>query len=80
MSGCNTKGLMPLSDALETMQNSLSNVCEKITLPLSEALGFTLAENIISSKNVPPFNNSAMDGYALHSSDLKAASESNSIH
>jgi len=80
MSGCNAKGLMPLSDALETMQNSLSNVCEKITLPLSEALGFTLAENIISPRNVPPFNNSAMDGYALHANDLIAAAEDNPIH
>ena len=79
MSCCNAKGLMPLSDALETMQNSLSKVCEKITLPLSEALGFTLADNVISSKNVPPFNNSAMDGYALHANDLTAASESNPI-
>jgi len=79
MSCCDAKGLMPLSDALKTMQNSLSKVCDKITLPLSEALGFTLADNVISSKNVPPFNNSAMDGYALHASDLVNASEGNPV-
>lgn len=79
MSCCNAKGLMPLADALETMQEALSIVCDKITLPLSDALGFTLCENIISQKNVPPFNNSAMDGYALHADDLKDCSADNPV-
>lgn len=79
MSCCDAKGLMPLSDALEKMQESLSNVCDEIILPLSDALGFTLYENIISDKNVPPFNNSAMDGYALHANDLKDCSIANPI-
>ena len=79
MSCCNAKGLMPLADALETMQEALSIVCDKITLPLSDALGFTLCENIISQKNVPPFNNSAMDGYALHADDLKDCSTDNPV-
>jgi molybdopterin molybdotransferase len=79
MDCCNTKGLLPLSEALETMQASLSNVCDKITLPLSKALGFTLAENIISSKNVPPFNNSAMDGYAVNASDLTSCSDKHPV-
>lgn len=79
MSCCDAKGLKPLSEALETMQQALSNVCESISLPLSEALGFTLSEDIISTQNVPSFNNSAMDGYALHAKDLAACSESNPI-
>lgn len=80
MSCCDTSGLMPLADALETLQNSLSNVCESITLPLSEALGSTLSENIISKQNVPPFNNSAMDGYALHAKDLAQCSIEHPVH
>tara|TARA_R110001583_G_scaffold10441_4_gene48328 strand:+ start:2640 stop:3887 length:1248 start_codon:yes stop_codon:yes gene_type:complete len=79
MSCCDAKGLMPLSDTLDKMQKSLSNVCDKIVLPLSDALGFTLCENIISDKNVPSFNNSAMDGYALHADDLKECSSANPI-
>lgn len=79
MSCCDANGLMPLSDALENMQKALTTVCESITLPLSEALGFTLCENIISDKNVPPFNNSAMDGYALHANDLKECSDTNPV-
>ena len=36
-----------------------------ITIPTSEALGFTLAETAISKINMPPFRQSAMDGYAV---------------
>lgn len=79
MSCCDAPGLMPLADALDTMQKALSIVCEKITLPLSAALGYTLYENIISPSNVPAFNNSAMDGYALFADDLKACSATNPI-
>ncbi|MDA7745701.1 molybdopterin molybdotransferase MoeA [Psychromonas sp.] len=79
MGCCDVNGLMPLSIALEKMQSSLSNVCNAITLPLSEALGFTLSENIVSTLNVPAFNNSAMDGYAVKAKDLIACSDSNPI-
>ncbi|WP_413693379.1 molybdopterin molybdotransferase MoeA [Psychromonas sp. KJ10-2] len=70
MSSCDVPGLMPLADAIKKMQDTLCNVCEVITLPLSSALGYTLSQDIISQQNVPPFNNSAMDGYALHCDDL----------
>lgn len=39
-------------------------------LPVRAALGRVLAEDIISSVNVPPYANSAMDGYALRGADL----------
>jgi molybdopterin molybdotransferase len=38
---------------------------ETVHLPLDEALGNILSTPIIASINVPPFDNSAMDGYAL---------------
>ncbi|MDG6778660.1 molybdopterin molybdotransferase MoeA [Thiomicrorhabdus sp. zzn3] len=40
------------------------------TVPVAEALGRVLAEPIVSSVNVPPHDNSQMDGYALHLYDL----------
>jgi molybdopterin molybdotransferase len=43
------------------------------TIALSEALGSVLAEDIIASHNVPPFNNSGMDGYAVRASDTVEA-------
>ena len=77
MGCCDVKGLMPLEQALAQMQASLSNVCEAVTLPLSQALGFALADDIKSPLNVPHFNNSAMDGYAVNQSDLKNCSADN---
>lgn len=79
MDSCGVKGLMPLEQALTAMQSSLSNVCEAITLPLSQALGFALAQDIKSPLNVPPFNNSTMDGYALNQADLINCSPENTV-
>jgi molybdopterin molybdotransferase len=41
-----------------------------IELPLEQTLSMILAEDIISPMNVPPADNSAMDGYALHADSL----------
>lgn len=79
MGCCDAPGLMPLEEALTQLHSSVSNVCDTIALPLSEALGFALAEDITSPINVPPFNNSAMDGYALRRDDLAQVSEAQPI-
>ncbi|GCE17499.1 molybdopterin molybdotransferase MoeA [Dictyobacter kobayashii] len=42
-----------------------------IHVPLPEALGLVLAEDVIAQEDIPPFNNSAMDGFALLSQDSK---------
>lgn len=39
-------------------------------VPLQEALGRVLARDVTSPVNLPPFDNSAMDGYALRTADL----------
>lgn len=38
-------------------------------VPLSEALGLVLAQDIVAQEDIPPFSNSAMDGFALLSQD-----------
>ncbi|WP_005031376.1 gephyrin-like molybdotransferase Glp [Holophaga foetida] len=40
-------------------------------VPLSEAAGRALAEDILSRESIPPFNNSAMDGFAIRIEDLR---------
>jgi len=42
-----------------------------------DGLGRVLAEDVYSDVDIPPFNNSAMDGYALRSADTKGASREN---
>ena len=40
--------------------------------PLREALDLVLAESVVSAIDLPPWDNSAMDGYAVRSGDLAA--------
>ncbi|BCM89458.1 molybdopterin molybdenumtransferase [Abditibacteriota bacterium] len=42
------------------------------TIPHAEALGRILAQDVISPLDLPPFPNSAMDGYAVRASDLQS--------
>lgn len=42
------------------------------TVDLADALGRILAEDIVSTEAIPPFQNSAMDGYAVRGADLAA--------
>src|SRR5207302_5250503 len=39
------------------------------SVPLAEALGLVLAQSVIAQEDMPPFANSAMDGFALLSRD-----------
>ena len=61
----------------EALQKILAevNVLEAETVPIMEALGQVLAEDITSDINVPPLDNSAMDGFAVQSGDTKGASK-----
>ncbi|EKP0313350.1 molybdopterin molybdotransferase MoeA [Aeromonas veronii] len=68
--GFDTSGLLPLSDALQGMLEQLACCCDCEQLPLPEALGRVLASDIASPLAVPPFDNSAMDGYAVRLADL----------
>ena len=40
---------------------------------------YVLAEKLIASENIPPFDNSAMDGFAVRSEDVKNASDNNPV-
>lgn len=50
-------------------------VAEQETLSLADALDRVLAQDVICPVNVPPHDNSAMDGYAFASADLAAAQQ-----
>jgi len=44
-------------------------------LPLTDALGCLLTEDVTAALHVPPFDNSAMDGYAVRADDVASADE-----
>ena len=73
MSCCDKPGSISIDDALDKMLSSVKNQQTTLTLPLEEATGYVLAEDILSPVFVPPFDNSAMDGYAVRRKDLAAS-------
>lgn len=75
-----TKGLVPLADArivLATRAKQYGILAQTESLPLHRVLNRVLAENIDSPINVPNFNNSAMDGYALCLADFQSLALAN---
>jgi molybdopterin molybdotransferase len=67
-----TAGLMPLETALTQMLDQISPLEEHETLPLLRCFGRVTASDIVSPLNVPGFDNSAMDGYAVRLADIQA--------
>ncbi len=63
----------------EAQEKILANVrmLEPVEKTILECLGQVLAENVYSSFNIPPLDNSAMDGYAVRAQDTPGASEAN---
>ena len=47
--------------------------------PLLDAIGMVLAADVVARDNVPPFRNSAMDGFAVCASDTRAATWSEPV-
>lgn len=63
-------GLIPLDTALNRMLAQITPLNEHETLPLAASFGRVTAGDIVSPMNVPGFDNSAMDGYAVRLADL----------
>ncbi len=69
------EGLMPLADALALLDARLQPVTATETVPLADALGRPLAEDVTAPIDVPPHDNSAVDGYAARHAELNATGD-----
>ncbi len=49
-------------------------------IDLVDSLGYVLSDNIVAHDDIPSFNNSAMDGYAVRSEDITGAKQNNPVH
>ncbi len=67
-----TPGLMPVEEALAAILASVIPVADHEQVSLLVALERVLAEDVISPVDVPPADNSAMDGYCYHHEDVPA--------
>ena len=56
--------MLSVEEALEKILNEV-DVLEEEIVPILDSLGQVLAEDIKSDIDVPPLDNSAMDGYAV---------------
>ena len=64
--------LLPPDKALELVLARVAPL-EREQVPLTAALGRTLAEPLASVDAVPPFDSSAMDGFAVRAEDTRGA-------
>lgn len=72
--------LTPVEEALERIFEILKKEPLRLeALPVYEACGRVLGEDIISGVDVPPFPSVLMDGYAVRAQDTTAASEANPV-
>jgi molybdopterin molybdotransferase len=65
-----TAGLISLEDAQQKMLQQLTPISDSLSVSLFEAAGRITAKPILSPLDVPSFDNSAMDGYALRLADI----------
>lgn len=72
---------MPMLTPTEAARLILEHVAplEALRRPLREALDLVLAEDVASSIDLPPWDNSAMDGYATRGGDVAGASRERKV-
>ena len=63
------KPLLPVDEAIRRLLEAAVPVAESETLPLAECDGRVLSTDLAARLTQPPFDASAMDGYALRSAD-----------
>lgn len=66
---CSSPSLISVDDAITRILEPVSAVEQLEVVDIENALGRVLAEDVCSSINVPGYDNSAMDGYAVRSAD-----------
>ena len=62
--------LLPIAEMERLIAERVRPVSETETVPLAQARGRVLADDVVAPIDLPPFDNSAVDGYAVRHSDL----------
>ncbi len=66
--------LMTRLEAVRIINENVKRIKRVEDVPIEEAAGRVLAEGVVAGFNVPPFNRSSMDGYAVKARDTTEAS------
>jgi len=67
--------LMGVDEALGLLERRVGCIAASETAPLAAALDRILAEDLTAARNVPPYDNSAVDGYAISFDDIAPGRE-----
>jgi molybdopterin molybdotransferase len=67
--------LLPVAEAEQLIGARVNPISGRERVPLREAIGRVLAADVVAPLNLPPFDNSAVDGYAVRSADIDGARE-----
>lgn len=70
---CATPGLISVEQAIEKILSQAEPVEQVESINILDALGRVLAEDLSSTIDVPGYDNSAMDGYAVRSEDCQVS-------
>lgn len=62
--------LIPVDEAIKTLESRARCLVGVETVPLLDAVGRYLAEDLVAAMDVPPHDNSAMDGYVVRAGDV----------
>jgi len=71
--------MISVEDALERILNTV-RVLESESRPILSALGQVLAEDVIAQFDIPPHDNSAMDGFAVRARDTYGAGQQTPVY
>ncbi|MBE7325348.1 molybdopterin molybdotransferase MoeA [Nocardioides sp. Y6] len=74
-----TEGPLSVDTLVERIVSSLAPLRD-FPMPLTEVLGMPVAEDVVAEVSLPPFDNSAMDGYAVRAADVASASPEAPVH
>ncbi len=74
----NSQDMISVEEALERILSYFERL-EPESQPITEALGQVLAEDVRADFDIPPLDNTAMDGYAVIAADTTNASESGPV-
>ena len=67
--------LLPVDEVERIIRERVAPVAEIETVALSAANGRVIARDVVAPIDLPPFDNSAVDGYAVRHADLDAKAE-----
>src|SRR6266550_235205 len=72
------EGLVPVEEARDRVLSQVAPLAP-LQLPLTEAYGCVVAEDVVATHDLPAFASSAMDGFAVRSADASGASGSRPV-